>query len=478
MSGFDDLFGKPDKMGQPDMTTPLNLGDLFDTEPQRSTSEDAAAAQAAPVSGGQATSALASSAEATDDEIVELGDEFLTELSDVDADMASVASFMATGEFPRLATASIPPSVDNEFDTLLGADTAEHPTTAVPPPHILEDINLDGTVEAPVATALAARAVVAPPDYPVKRPRRLTQKHWIIIALVTIGILIAAIAVAFVLLQSRTSSPPAPTDAPGLAQLETAEQELLAQIAELNGDIATLTGDIAAAQASAASFTDPLDLIAVASAEDAYVAAVTAQTTFEDALAAVEVPDPVEEYERPALDTTDAAAVDAARDAVSERAAELDDIGTALELARTTLDEAGDAFSAAITTFTGTIPGYATIVSNQNPDAGADFRGAVTSTASSVATADAFTPAGLSTWASYVSAVEALRADQARAEAARPVNPAPRPNPPTTPSPGPSAPPTATPGPGTTPDPGASTPPPDDGEDDDDDNGDENDDEG
>jgi len=281
-----------------------------------------------------------------------------------------------------------------------------------PPPHEPPRNEPPARAEPP-AEPYSAAASTSPAPGPSPRAESgngLTRPQ-----LIAMGVGVAVtLAGAGWALASPTGPAPAATSAPSASAVDVARVDAAIDA------IDELSARVVSAKSSVTAFATPLAAMQGACDEAARTTAETARQTLERAVAAVVVPD------RP-----DRSASPAALDAVEQ----------STSAASATLDSAVIAFHAAISTFVGTMPGYAVTVAAANPDASAELRDALTRSAALMASSDPFTPPGFAPWDGWRAALAALVADEAaaRGEQRPPEESSPAP------SPAPSAPPDAPP---------------------------------
>ena len=143
-------------------------------------------------------------------------------------------------------------------------------------------------------------------------------------------------------------------------------------------------------QGVAAEFGPPLAALQGASDEPARAAAESARQVFVQALAQVKVP------AKPPRTADEAALAAVEKDTAA---------------AQNAIITARAAFHSAISSFVGTIPGYAVQVVKDNADGSADLRKAATSAAIAMAASDPFTPPWFGPWDAWRAALAALIAD-------------------------------------------------------------------
>jgi|GEM_PF-3162342 len=284
-----------------------------------------------------------------------------------------------------------------------------------------------GAAEEPAAPAAdvvpAAMSENAPPAGPgggLTRPRLIAMGVGIAVTLVGAGWALAA----------PGASAPVPTPSPS-ATVDAA------RVAAAIDGIDRLAAQVQTAKTSAAGFAAPLAAMQGASDETARAAAEAARQTYDRAIAAVAVP------AKPSP-TADTATLTAVEKNTSD--------------ARDALTAAGIAFHTAITTFIGTMPGYAVTAVAANSDGARDLRDAATKAAVLMASSDPFTPPGFAPWDGWRAALAALVADATGTTSQQPPAES-SPPPSTAPSSPPVAPPVVTP-PEPSPEPSPSSPPP------------------
>ena len=154
-------------------------------------------------------------------------------------------------------------------------------------------------------------------------------------------------------------------------------------------------------QGVATEFGPPLAALQGASDEPARAAAESARQAFVQALSEVKVP------AKPPRTADDAALAAVEKDTTA---------------AQNAIITARAAFHSAISTFVGTMPGYAVRVVEDNADGSSDLRKAATTAAIAMASSDPFTPPWFGPWDAWRAALAALIADAGGSSGDQPSN--------------------------------------------------------
>lgn len=410
-------------------------------------SEEAAGADGSEeAAGAERADETAEGEESFEDQLRELFGELETApVKQAPLSMADIAEIFGT-RGPK-ANAAEPAPADMDAPTVVAETAPDAPTV------VAEAVG--EPLEAGPAQQGSAAAVATATREP--QARESIAEFWhahrtaILVAVAAVLAVVVGVVLTVVILANRSNSE-------ALGRLEDAERALVARIAEVNGEIDAVTAVRDAATKTGESFAEPLAKMTGVSDDTARADAERARTKYLTDVAAVVVPARVEDYQRGAVDTGSAAALDAERAGLEAREAELATVAEQAASARVALDGAETAFTTSLSAFTHSLPGYAEIVVDENPDAEESFAQAAAAAAQAVAATDVLAADRVTVWNHYVVSIGALRGDQLRAEEEyrrwyEQQKPEPTPEP--TPTPGP----TPTPEPTPAPAPGATAPP-------------------
>ncbi len=246
--------------------------------------------------------------------------------------------------------------------------------------------------------------------------------------------------------------------AQNIAANNVAAQELAAAVAELEGAEAAATDPeplldeavsqyedtVASAQATADSAGPPLAAIAGMAAQPLLDASNAALAALIAQLAAADLGDVPDPYERGDVDMADIDELKAATKIAEAHAGLVTTATREVRAAQTALQEKVDALRVAQVALGASLPETAVVIEGENRRALQSFRDAVVAASVAVPAAQNAGGSGDAELLAYAAAVTALREDQVRAEndvtpvtPVRPANPAPLPQPTTDPAPAP-----------------------------------------
>lgn len=241
--------------------------------------------------------------------------------------------------------------------------------------------------------------------------RRISGKAWAIIISCVVVLAVAAGVAAVVLGNQRAKEFEALNSAK--AQLASDQHDARVQASGLAADLSDFALHLDSERAVAGGLADPVARMAGVSDEGLRAAAAQAQTTYLDALRDVALPRMPAELQQ--ADATSMAEVDDARRELTAYQAQLDVVERAFDDIAQTQGVAEATFHRDMSAFTESMPGFAAQLVQQNPDATQSIRDALTAAAAAVASTVPYTPNGTAPWDPYITAVNALRADQLRA---------------------------------------------------------------
>lgn len=259
----------------------------------------------------------------------------------------------------------------------------------------------------------ASMSTLGSPSPPPRRIRRNPgARDWlsIVVAVVAVVAIIVAAVVAAVVASSASPA----TDS--MRTLVVNEAELVEETLRVNDSIVDLDARIVTGRSAAEALAGALKNARPAVDASSLAAVARAREAYLRGLDEVRVPATRQAYARPVVDEESLASVGTALDAVSAFTSEVQLLAAELTAAQLTVTELDERFERSLGEFTAAVPPTAEQTIAENPDAFEEYRQDVTDAARALEGSSLLTAEGRDALKAYVDAVEALRADQRRAE--------------------------------------------------------------